>query len=134
MADDPKQEKEGDKKAEQAEKTEQTAKADHAEQTAPSEAFKQGVELLWQAARGAVGGLRQEIRKADIVGGLREAAEEMKRAADAAIHGKPREPEPQDVHAAEAAEPADAPKGARIDTEGEKPSGDKPPEGKSSGS
>jgi len=122
MTDDPKKAQEGEDKAEQTEQVEEAT---------PGEAFKQGVELIWQAARGAVGGLRHEIRKADIVGGLRDAAEEMKRAADAAIHGKPREPEPQDVHAAEAAE---APKGARIDTEGDKPSGDKPPEGAGSSS
>jgi hypothetical protein len=122
MADeDKKVQEEG--KGEQAEKAEQTEQGEQADGSTPAEAFKQGMGLLWQAARGAAGGLREEIRKADIVGGLRDAAQEMKRAADSAIRGKPREPEPQDVHATEATE---APKGARIDTDGDKPSGDKP--------
>jgi hypothetical protein len=79
------------------------------EQASPREALRQGLSLIWQAARGAAGGLREEIRKADIPGGLREAAGEMRRAADAAIHGRPREPEPQDVHYAQ--------NRARIDTD-----------------
>jgi hypothetical protein len=116
MTDDPKKVQEGEEQPEQAEPQEQAT---------PGEAFKQGVDLIWQAARGAVGGLRHEIRKADIVGGLRSAAQEMKRAADSAIHGQPRDPEPQDVHADE----AEKAKGARIETDGEKPA-----EGKSSDS
>jgi len=113
MADDPKKVQEGEEQPEQAESQEQAT---------PGEAFKQGMDLIWQAARGAVGGLRHEIRKADIVGGLRSAAQEMKRAADSAIHGKPRDPEPQDVHAEE----AEKAKGARIETDGAKPPDDKP--------
>ena len=97
------------------------------EHTSPKEAFRQGMSLLWQAARGAAGGLRKEIRDADIVGGLRDAAQEMKRAAESVVRGGPREPEPGDVPrepAASAAEPPAQPrepaKGARIELEPEK--------------
>jgi hypothetical protein len=76
---------------------------------APKEAFLQGVNLLWHAARGALGGLKKELEKADIPGGLRSAAEEMKKAADAALSGKTREHEPDWVPPAE--------QGARIETD-----------------
>ncbi|MBW2525959.1 MAG: hypothetical protein JRI23_17395 [Deltaproteobacteria bacterium] len=66
-----------------------------AEPIDPKEAFVQGMGLLFHAARGALGGLKKEIEKADIPQGLRSAAEEMKRAADAAIKGEPRENEPE---------------------------------------
>jgi hypothetical protein len=98
MSDEPKKD---DPKDEQPESTEPD----------PKEAFKEGVNLLWHAARGAFGGLRKEIEKADIPGGLRDAAEEMKRAADAALHGKPRETEPEWVQPAK--------QGARIATDDE---------------
>lgn len=81
----------------------------------PKEAFRQGVGLLWHAARGAVGGLRKELEKADIPGGLRDAAEEMKRAAEAAVRGQPREGEPGWVEDA----PEGEPKGARIEMDEE---------------
>lgn len=109
MSDDPKQSGQGTEGEAGAKPTEQAS--------SPREAFVQGMGLLWQAARGAVGGLRKEIQKADIVGGLRETAQEMKRAAESAIHGTPREPEPQDVHASP--EQAEEPKGARIATDDE---------------
>lgn len=83
-----------------------------AEPVDPKEAFVQGMGLLFHAARGAFGGLKKEIEKADIPQGLRSAAEEMKRAADAAIQGKPREPEPEWVQ---------QPQGARIATDDEPP-------------
>lgn len=76
----------------------------------PKEAFAQGMGLLWHAARGALGGLKKEIEKADIPTELRKAADEMKRAADAAVRGKPREPEPDWVQPE---------KGTRIQTDDE---------------
>jgi hypothetical protein len=76
----------------------------------PKEAFRQGVNLLWHAARGAVGGLRKELEKADIPGGLRDAAREMKRVADAAVHGTPTTDEETD-------EGEEEPQGTRIEVE-----------------
>jgi hypothetical protein len=95
------------------------------EQASPREALRQGLSLIWQAARGAAGGLREEIRKADIPGGLREAAGEMRRAAEAAIHGRARDPEPQDVHYAQTR--------ARIDTDVAEAPPPPPAEGASKG-
>lgn len=96
----------------------------------PKEAFRQGMGLLWHAARGAVGGLRKELEKADIPGGLRDAAEEMKRAADAAVRGKPREAEPGWVEDA----PEGESKGARIEMDEEpEPEAKSPPQDEASG-
>jgi hypothetical protein len=86
--------------------------ADAANAVDPKEAFVQGMGLLFHAARGALGGLRKEIEKADLPAGLRSAAEEMKRAADAAIRGQPRDNEPEWVQPAS---------GARIATDDEPP-------------
>lgn len=55
----------------------------------PGEAFKQGAKLIWQAARGVAGEIRNEIKQGELTKSLREAAEEMKARADAAIHGTP---------------------------------------------
>ena len=55
----------------------------------PGEAFKQGAKLIWQAARGVAGEIRNEIKQGEFTKNLRQAAEEMKARADAAIHGTP---------------------------------------------
>ena len=99
----------------------------------PKEAFRQGMSLLWQAARGVAGGLRKELRDADIVGGLRDAAQEMKRAAESVVRGGPREPEPGDVPR-EPAEPREPTKGARIEVEADKDAQASNPEAGASGS
>jgi hypothetical protein len=108
------------------------------DEASPKEAFRQGMSLLWQAARGAAGGLRKEIRDADIVGGLRDAAQEMKRAAESVIRGGPRDPEPSDVprephEPAEQGAPREPPKGARIEVETAKPAPEARPDASPAG-
>ena len=53
----------------------------------PSEAFKQGVSLLWKAARGAADEIKREVAKGSVGEALQQAGRDLEQAANQAAKG-----------------------------------------------
>jgi hypothetical protein len=76
---------EGESSEEQKGAAEESAKAGaDASAPAPSEAFRQGLDLLWQAARGTADEIKREVDKGGVGDALKQAGRDLEVAANAA--------------------------------------------------